>query len=148
MWLLFACGSALFAGVTAVLAKIGMQHINSTIATALRTIIVLLFSWLMVLLTGAFSGIGSISGKTLVFLLLSGCATGAKLAVLLQGAATGRCEPGRSHRQIQHHSHNAAGVPLAGRVADMAETLLYAAHRRRNIPHAAQTQRRFQNRFF
>ena len=60
MWLLFACGSALFAGVTAVLAKIGMQHINSTIATALRTIIVLLFSWLMVLLTGAFSGIGSI----------------------------------------------------------------------------------------
>ena len=74
MWLLFACGSALFAGVTAVLAKIGMQHINSTIATALRTIIVLLFSWLMVLLTGAFSGIGSISGKTLVFLLLSGCA--------------------------------------------------------------------------
>ena len=54
-----------------------MQHINSTIATALRTIIVLLFSWLMVLLTGAFSGIGSISGKTLVFLLLSGCATGA-----------------------------------------------------------------------
>ena len=64
MWLLFACGSALFAGVTAVLAKIGMQHINSTIATALRTIIVLLFSWLMVLLTGAFSGIGSISGKT------------------------------------------------------------------------------------
>ena len=77
MWLLFACGSALFAGVTAVLAKIGMQHINSTIATALRTIIVLLFSWLMVLLTGAFSGIGSISGKTLVFLLLSSCATGA-----------------------------------------------------------------------
>ena len=64
MWLLFACGSALFAGVTAVLAKIGMQHINSTIATALRTIIVLLFSWLMVMLTGAFSGIGSISGKT------------------------------------------------------------------------------------
>ena len=82
MWLLFACGSALFAGVTAVLAKIGMQHINSTIATALRTIIVLLFSWLMVLLTGAFSGIGSISGKTLVFLRFpavpraqAGCAT-------------------------------------------------------------------------
>ncbi len=77
MWLLFACGSALFAGVTAVLAKIGMQHINSTVATALRTVIVLLFSWLMVLLTGAFSGISAISGKTLLFLLLSGCATGA-----------------------------------------------------------------------
>lgn len=77
MWLLFACGSALFAGVTAVLAKIGMQHINSTIATALRTGVVLVFSWLLVFLTGAFSGIGSISGKTLLFLLLSGCATGA-----------------------------------------------------------------------
>ena len=147
MWLLFACGSALFAGVTAVLAKIRMQHINSTIATALRTIIVLLFSWLMVLLTGAFSGIGSISGKTLVFLLLSGCATGASWLCYFKALQLGDV-PGRSHRQIQHHSHNAAGVPLAGRVADMAETLLYAAHRRRNIPHAAQTQRRFQNRFF
>lgn len=77
MWLLFACGSALFAGVTAVLAKIGMQHINSTVATALRTVIVLVFSWLLVLLTGAVSGLGAISGKTLLFLLLSGCATGA-----------------------------------------------------------------------
>ena len=77
MWLFFACGSALFAGVTAVLAKIGMQHIQSTVATALRTVIVLAFSWLLVLLTGAISGIGSISGKTLLFLLLSGCATGA-----------------------------------------------------------------------
>lgn len=77
MWLFFACGSALFAGVTAVLAKIGMQHINSTVATALRTGVVLVFSWLLVFLTGAFSGIGSISGKTLLFLLLSGCATGA-----------------------------------------------------------------------
>ena len=77
MWILFACGSAFFAGITAVLAKIGMEHINSTVATALRTVIVLLFSWFMVLLTGAFSEIGTISGKTLLFLLLSGCATGA-----------------------------------------------------------------------
>lgn len=77
MWLLFACGSAIFAGVTAILAKIGMQHINSTVATALRTGVVLLFSWLLVLLTGAISGIGAISGKTFLFLILSGCATGA-----------------------------------------------------------------------
>ena len=74
MWLLFACGSAIFAGVTAILAKIGMQHINSTVATALRTGVVLLFSWLLVLLTGAISGIGAISGKTFLFLILSGCA--------------------------------------------------------------------------
>ena len=77
MWIFFAYGSAFFAGITAVLAKIGMEHINSTVATALRTVIVLVFSWFMVLLTGAFSEIGTISGKTLLFLLLSGCATGA-----------------------------------------------------------------------
>ena len=65
-----------FAGVTAVLAKIGMQNINSTVATALRTVIVLTFSWLMVFLTGATGGIGNISGKTLVFLILSGLTTG------------------------------------------------------------------------
>lgn len=65
-----------FAGVTAVLAKIGMQNINLTVATALRTVIVLVFSWLMVFLTGATGGIGNISGKTLVFLILSGLTTG------------------------------------------------------------------------
>ena len=87
MWLLFACGSAIFAGVTAILAKIGMQHINSTVATALRTGVVLLFSWLLVLLTGAISGIGAISEKTFLFLILSGCATGAKAG----SAAFKRC---------------------------------------------------------
>ena len=89
MWLLFACGSAIFAGVTAVLAKIGMQHINSTIATALRTGVVLLFSWLLVLLTGAISGIGAISGKTFLFLILSGCATGASWLCYFQALQLG-----------------------------------------------------------
>lgn len=83
MWLLFACGSAIFAGVTAVLAKIGMQHINSTVATALRTGVVLLFSWLLVLLTGA------ISGKTFLFLILSGCATGASWLCYFQALQLG-----------------------------------------------------------
>ena len=89
MWLLFACGSAIFAGVTAVLAKIGMQHINSTVATALRTGVVLLFSWLLVLLTGAISGIGAISGKTFLFLILSGCATGASWLCYFQALQLG-----------------------------------------------------------
>ena len=89
MWLLFACGSAIFAGVTAVLAKIGMQHINSTVATALRTGVVLLFSWLLVLLTGAISGIGAISGKTFLFLILSGCATGASWLCYFQALQMG-----------------------------------------------------------
>lgn len=83
MWLLFACGSAIFAGVTAILAKIGMQHINSTVATALRTGVVLLFSWLLVLLTGA------ISGKTFLFLILSGCATGASWLCYFQALQLG-----------------------------------------------------------
>ena len=89
MWLIFACGSAIFAGVTAVLAKIGMQHINPTVATALRTGVVLLFSWLLVLLTGAISGIGAIFGKTFLFLILSGCATGASWLCYFQALQLG-----------------------------------------------------------
>lgn len=60
MWITFAFGSSLFAGVTAVLAKIGIKNIDSTVATAIRTIIVLIFSWLMVMITGAFQDIDSI----------------------------------------------------------------------------------------
>lgn len=76
MWLTFAFGSAFFAGITAVLAKIGIKNTDSTVATAIRTIIILLFSWLMAGITGAVSGISSITGKTLLFLILSGLATG------------------------------------------------------------------------
>lgn len=76
MWLTFAFGSAFFAGVTAVLAKIGIKNTDSTVATAIRTIIILLFSWLMAGITGATHDIGSIAGKTLLFLILSGLATG------------------------------------------------------------------------
>lgn len=77
MWILFAFGSALFAGMTAVLAKCGIKNTDSNVATALRTIVVLIFSWIMVFLTGSFDTISSVSGRTLVFLILSGMATGA-----------------------------------------------------------------------
>ncbi len=77
LWLLFAFGSAFFAGITAVLAKIGIEHINSTLATAIRTIVVLAFSWLMVFVAGSQNTIGLINGKTLLFLILSGLSTGA-----------------------------------------------------------------------
>lgn len=76
MWIAFAFGSALFAGVTSVLAKIGIKNTDPTAATAVRTIIILFFSWVMVFVTGQFGGIGDISGKTLTFLILSGLATG------------------------------------------------------------------------
>lgn len=77
MWLFFALGSAFFAGITAVLAKIGIEHVNSTLATALRTVVVLAFSWLMVFVVGSRGGIAQISGPTLLFLVLSGLSTGA-----------------------------------------------------------------------
>ena len=76
MWIAFAFGSAIFAGVTSILAKIGIKNTDSTAATAVRTIIILFFSWVMVFVTGQFGGISDISGKTLTFLILSGLATG------------------------------------------------------------------------
>lgn len=77
MWLMFAVGSALFAGLTSILAKCGIRKTDSTVATAIRTIVVLLFSWAMVFLVGSQNQLGSIGGKTLLFLVLSGLATGA-----------------------------------------------------------------------
>ena len=77
MWILFAVGSAFFAGITAVLAKCGIQKTDSDVATAIRTIVVLAFSWLMVLLVGSASQIAAISAYTWTFLILSGLATGA-----------------------------------------------------------------------
>lgn len=76
MWLMFAVGSALFAGLTSILAKCGIRKTDSTVATAIRTIVVLLFSWAMVFLVGSQDRLGSIGGKTLLFLVLSGLATG------------------------------------------------------------------------
>lgn len=77
MWIVYAAGSSFFAGITAVLAKCGIQKTDSNVATAIRTIVVLLFSWLMVLVTGAWENPAHISVKTLWFLVLSGLATGA-----------------------------------------------------------------------
>ena len=77
MWIVFAFGSAFFAGITAILAKCGIRETDSTVATAIRTIVVLAFSWLMVLVAGSVAQIVSIDGKTWLFLILSGLATGA-----------------------------------------------------------------------
>lgn len=77
MWVLFAFGSAFFAGITAILAKCGIKNTDSDVATAIRTIVVLAFSWLMVLISGSFSTIIVLDTKTWVFLVLSGLSTGA-----------------------------------------------------------------------
>lgn len=82
MWLFYAIGSSFFAGITAILAKCGIQKTDSDVATAIRTIVVLLFSWLMVFITGTWIEIAQISGKTLLFLVLAGLVTGASFALM------------------------------------------------------------------
>ena len=77
MWLLFAILSAVFAALTSILAKVGIENVNSHLATAIRTVVVVAMSWGMVFLTHAQSGIGGISRKSWIFLILSGLATGA-----------------------------------------------------------------------
>lgn len=76
MWILYAFGAALFAGTTAILAKCGVKNTDSNVATAIRTVIVLIFSWLIVFIVGSQNTIATISSKTLIFLILSGLATG------------------------------------------------------------------------
>lgn len=77
MWILYAIGSSFFAGITAILAKCGIKKTDADVATAIRTVVVLLFSWIMVWITGTGSSITELSNKTLLFLILSGFATGA-----------------------------------------------------------------------
>ena len=76
MWLIFAVGSAVFAALTSILAKIGIEDMNSNLATAIRTVVVLVLAWGIVFATGAQTGISHISVKSFLFLILSGLATG------------------------------------------------------------------------
>lgn len=77
MWFLAACGSALFAGVTAILAKLGVRETDSDLVTALRTVVVLAFAWLMVAVVGSAGTLSQVSARSMAFLGLSGLATGA-----------------------------------------------------------------------
>lgn len=77
MWLFYAAGSAFFAGVTSILAKCGIRRTNSTVATAVRTVVILVFSWGIALAAGSVNQLRDVSGKTFLFLILSGAATGA-----------------------------------------------------------------------
>ena len=89
MWLLFAAASALFAGVTSILAKCGIRKTDSTVATAVRTVVILGFSWIMVWIAGSANQVTSVSGKTLLFLILSGAATGASWLCYFRALQTG-----------------------------------------------------------
>lgn len=89
MWLLFAILSAVFAALTSILAKIGIDGVNSNLATAIRTIVVLVMSWGMVFLTQSQSGLAEISKKSWIFLILSGLATGASWLCYYRALQTG-----------------------------------------------------------
>lgn len=77
MWFIFALLSAVFAALTSILAKVGINGVNSNLATAIRTVVVVIMAWGMVFLTNAQNGLSGISRKSLLFLILSGLATGA-----------------------------------------------------------------------
>ena len=77
MWLFYAIGSAFFAGVTSILAKCGIRRTDAAVATAVRTVVILIFSWVMVFIAGSWGQIRELDGNTLLFLILSGLATGA-----------------------------------------------------------------------
>jgi len=89
MWIIMAVLSAFFAGLTAILAKCGIKKTDSDVATAARTVVVLVFSWLMVLITGSIETISDISGKSLLFLVLSGIATGASWLCYFKALSVG-----------------------------------------------------------
>lgn len=89
MWLVMAVLSAFFAGITSVLAKCGIKKTDSDVATAIRTIVVLAFSWIMVAIVGSFNTIKNVTPKSLVFLILSGVATGASWLCYFKALSTG-----------------------------------------------------------
>ena len=89
MWLLFALGSSIFAALTSILAKLGIEGVNSTLATAIRTVVVLVMSWGMVFLTNTQGGVTEISRRSWIFLILSGLATGASWLCYYRALQTG-----------------------------------------------------------
>lgn len=89
MWILFAVLSAVFAALTSILAKIGIEGVNSNLATAIRTVVVVIMAWGMVFLTHAQSGLTQISKKSWIFLILSGFATGASWLCYYRALQTG-----------------------------------------------------------
>ena len=89
MWIIFALLSAIFAALTSILAKIGIEDVNSNLATAIRTVVVVIMAWGMVFLTNAQKGIAEISRKSWLFLILSGLATGASWLCYYKALQTG-----------------------------------------------------------
>ena len=109
MWIIYALLSAVFAALTTILAKIGVENVDSTLATAIRTAVVLVMAWGMVFLLGKQGGVSTIGAKSWVFLTLSGLAT---------GGADGRGQPCGSDRQAERCYHDDSGVCCPARDRD------------------------------
>ena len=102
MWILSAFGSVLFAGLTAILAKCGIRKTDSTVATAIRTIVVLVMSWIMVFVTGKRGELKRVPRNELGFICLSGLATGGSWLCYYKALQDGRCKQGSAHRQAEY----------------------------------------------
>ena len=127
MWLVFALLSALFAALTSIFAKVGIEGVNSNLATALRTIVVLIMAWGMVFITKSQGGIDAISTKSWVFLILSGLATGASWLCYFKALQIGDASKVEVFDGMNH------GQLLADRPQDVAERIFGLMENSANI---------------
>ena len=124
MWLLFALLSAVFAALTSILAKIGIEGVNSNLATAIRTVVVVLMAWGMVFLTHAQGGVAAISRKSWLFLILSGLATGASWLCYYRALQLGKASQVAPIDKLVFLREEVTAKSLAGCVLICAGTLL------------------------
>lgn len=118
MWIIYALLSAVFAALTTILAKIGVENVDSTLATAIRTAVVLVMAWGMVFLLGKQGGVSAIGAKSWVFLTLSGLATGGSWLFYYKALQDGRGQPCGSDRQAERCYHDDSGVCCPARDRD------------------------------
>ena len=115
MWFWFALGSAVFAALTSILAKIGIEGVNSNLATAIRTMVVVVMAWGMVFLTNTQDGIKSISQRSWIFLILSGLATGASWLCYYKALQIGEASKVVPNRQAECCHHAGSGLHFSAR---------------------------------
>lgn len=132
MWFLLALLSAVFAALTSILAKVGIDGVNSNLATAIRTIVVVAMAWGMVFLTNAQSGLAEISRKSWIFLILSGLATGASWLCYYRALQLGGSIHSCPHRQAKRCDHPDPGFRIPARKIHPQVCHRLPAHHRRH----------------
>ena len=132
MWVTFALLSAVFAALTSILAKIGIEGVNSNLATAIRTAVVLVLAWGIVFATGAHHGISSIGTRSWIFLILSGVATGLSWLFYYHASRSARRQS-RADRQVQRRYKHRACVCYSARKGDLDYRSRRSADNRRHF---------------